>query len=68
MARLATPPDTPPSPKPRQSTTDAATSPRAVRTRRNAVLGGAPTAFGRIISDDIEKWKKVVKFANIKPD
>jgi tripartite-type tricarboxylate transporter receptor subunit TctC len=32
------------------------------------VLGGAPTAFGRIISDDIEKWKKVVKFANIKPD
>jgi tripartite-type tricarboxylate transporter receptor subunit TctC len=32
------------------------------------VLGGTPTAFGRIISDDIEKWKTVVKFANIKPD
>jgi tripartite-type tricarboxylate transporter receptor subunit TctC len=32
------------------------------------VFGGAPTAFGGVISDDIEKWKKVVKFANIKPD
>jgi len=32
------------------------------------VFGGAATAFGRVISDDIEKWKKVVKFANIKPD
>jgi tripartite-type tricarboxylate transporter receptor subunit TctC len=31
------------------------------------VLGGTPTAFRRIISDDIEKWKRVVKFANIKP-
>ena len=32
------------------------------------VLGGSPAAFGKIISDDIEKWGKVVKFAGIKPE
>jgi len=32
------------------------------------VLGGSPAAFGKIIADDIEKWVKVIKFANIKPD
>lgn len=32
------------------------------------VLGGSPAAFAKIISDDIERWTKVVKFANIKPD
>jgi tripartite-type tricarboxylate transporter receptor subunit TctC len=30
------------------------------------VLGGAPAAFGKIISDDIEKWATVIKFAGIK--
>jgi tripartite-type tricarboxylate transporter receptor subunit TctC len=32
------------------------------------VLGGSPAAFGKIISDDVEKWGKVVKFAGIKPE
>jgi tripartite-type tricarboxylate transporter receptor subunit TctC len=32
------------------------------------VLGGSPAAFGEIIADDVEKWVKVIKFANIKPD
>jgi tripartite-type tricarboxylate transporter receptor subunit TctC len=33
-----------------------------------SVLGGSPTAFGKIIADDIEKWSKVIKSANIKPN
>jgi tripartite-type tricarboxylate transporter receptor subunit TctC len=32
------------------------------------VLGGSPAEFGRLIADETEKWSKVVKFANIKPD
>jgi hypothetical protein len=32
------------------------------------VLGGSPAAFGKIISDDVEKWGKAVKFAGIKPE
>jgi tripartite-type tricarboxylate transporter receptor subunit TctC len=32
------------------------------------VLGGSAAAFGKIIADDIEKWVKVINFANIKPD
>src|SRR6266853_539104 len=32
------------------------------------VLGGTPAAFAKIISDDVERWTKVVKLANIKPD
>jgi tripartite-type tricarboxylate transporter receptor subunit TctC len=31
-------------------------------------LTGAPTDFGKLIADDTEKWAKVVKFANIKPE
>jgi len=30
------------------------------------VLAGSPAAFGRLVSDDIEKWAKVIKFAGIK--
>ena len=33
-----------------------------------AVLGGSPAAFGKIISDDVESWTKVIRAANIKPD
>ena len=33
-----------------------------------AVLGGSPTAFGKIVSDDIEKWAKVIRSAGIKAD
>jgi tripartite-type tricarboxylate transporter receptor subunit TctC len=32
------------------------------------VVGGSPSDFGRIIADETEKWGKVVKFANMKPD
>jgi tripartite-type tricarboxylate transporter receptor subunit TctC len=29
---------------------------------------GSPSDFGRLIADESEKWAKVVKFANIKPE
>jgi tripartite-type tricarboxylate transporter receptor subunit TctC len=32
------------------------------------VLTGSPADFGRLIAEETEKWGKVVKFANIKPD
>jgi len=32
------------------------------------VLAGSPTEFGKLIADEIEKWAKVIKFANIKPE
>ena len=31
-------------------------------------IGGSPADFGRLIAADTEKWAKVVKFANIKPE
>jgi tripartite-type tricarboxylate transporter receptor subunit TctC len=33
-----------------------------------AVLAGSPADFGRFIGEETEKWAKVVKFADIKPD
>jgi tripartite-type tricarboxylate transporter receptor subunit TctC len=33
-----------------------------------AVLAGSPADFGRFIAEETEKWAKVIKFANIKPD
>jgi tripartite-type tricarboxylate transporter receptor subunit TctC len=33
-----------------------------------AALGGSPAAFGKLVSDDTEKWAKVIKFAGIKPE
>ena len=32
------------------------------------MLVGSPAEFGKLIADDIEKWAKVIKAANIKPD
>jgi tripartite-type tricarboxylate transporter receptor subunit TctC len=32
------------------------------------VLSGSPADFGRLIADETEKWGKVVRAANIKPD
>jgi hypothetical protein len=32
------------------------------------VLAGSPADFGKRISDDVEKWAKVIKFAHIKSD
>ncbi len=31
-------------------------------------LAGSPTDFGRLIADETEKWGKVIRAANIKPD
>ena len=32
------------------------------------VLGGTPADFGKLISQETEKWGKVVRAANIKPE
>jgi tripartite-type tricarboxylate transporter receptor subunit TctC len=31
-------------------------------------FSSSPTEYGKLIAEDIEKWAKVIKFANIKPD
>jgi tripartite-type tricarboxylate transporter receptor subunit TctC len=31
-------------------------------------LPGSPAQFGKLIADDTEKWAKVIRAANIKPD
>src|SRR5262249_32758428 len=33
-----------------------------------SVLPGSPSDFGKLIADDTEKWGKVIRAANIKPD
>jgi hypothetical protein len=32
------------------------------------VLPGSPSEFGKFIADETEKWGKVIRAANIKPD
>src|SRR5258705_13888191 len=32
------------------------------------VLPGSPADFGKLIGDETEKWRKVIKFAGIKPE
>jgi tripartite-type tricarboxylate transporter receptor subunit TctC len=32
------------------------------------VLAGSPADFGKLIADETEKWGKVVRAANIKPE
>jgi tripartite-type tricarboxylate transporter receptor subunit TctC len=32
------------------------------------VLAGSPADFGRLIADETEKWGKVIRAANIKPE
>jgi tripartite-type tricarboxylate transporter receptor subunit TctC len=34
----------------------------------NTVLPGSPADFGRLIAEETDKWAKVIKFANIKPE
>src|SRR5262249_37136160 len=34
----------------------------------STVLAGSPADFGKLIADETEKWGKVIKFANIKPE
>jgi hypothetical protein len=31
-------------------------------------LGGSPADFGKLIADETEKWGKVIRAANIKPE
>jgi hypothetical protein len=33
-----------------------------------AVLGGSSADFGKFIADETEKWAKVIRAANIKPE
>jgi hypothetical protein len=35
---------------------------------RGTPLAGSPADFGKLISDETEKWAKAVKFAGIKPE
>ena len=30
-------------------------------------LAGSPADFGKFLADDVEKWRKVIRTANIKP-
>jgi tripartite-type tricarboxylate transporter receptor subunit TctC len=32
------------------------------------VLGGSPVDFGKLVADEIKKWAKVIRLANIKPE
>jgi hypothetical protein len=32
----------------------------------SSILGGSPSDFGKLITEETEKWGKVVKFAAIK--
>jgi tripartite-type tricarboxylate transporter receptor subunit TctC len=32
------------------------------------ILPGSPADFGKLIADDTEKWAKVIRAANIKPE
>jgi tripartite-type tricarboxylate transporter receptor subunit TctC len=32
------------------------------------LIAGAPDEFGKLIAEETEKWGKVVKFANVRPD
>ena len=34
----------------------------------NTPLTGSPADFGKLIADETDKWAKVIKFANIKPE
>jgi hypothetical protein len=31
-------------------------------------MGGTPADFGKLIADETEKWGKVIRGANIKPE
>jgi hypothetical protein len=33
-----------------------------------SVLPGSPADFGKLFSEEVEKWGKVIKFAGIKAD
>ena len=33
-----------------------------------SVLAGSPAEFGKLLTEETEKWSRVVKFADIKPE
>ena len=33
-----------------------------------AVLGGSPADFGKLIADETEKWGRLIRASNIKPE
>jgi hypothetical protein len=33
-----------------------------------SVLKGSPADFGKLVADETEKWRKVIRAANIKPE
>ena len=41
---------------------------RLVAERMGTVLPGSPAEFGKLIADETEKWGKVIRAANIKPE
>jgi hypothetical protein len=43
-------------------------SPAGPKPRRGTALAGSPADFGRLIADETEKWGKVIRAANIKPE
>jgi tripartite-type tricarboxylate transporter receptor subunit TctC len=51
---------------------NAAFADPATRARFNdlggAMLPGSPADFGKLVAEDTEKWGRVMKFANIKPE
>ena len=32
------------------------------------LIAGSPDEFGKLIAEETEKWGKVVKFANVRPE
>jgi hypothetical protein len=32
------------------------------------MVPGSPADYGSLLASDIEKWAKVIKFANVKPE
>ena len=41
---------------------------RGSPTLGGTVLAGSPADFGKLIADETEKWGKVIRAANIKPE
>src|SRR5262249_17029011 len=57
--------------KPNRETNPAFADPRIkarLLDRGGPPLAGPPAEFGKLIADETEKWAKVIRAANIKPD
>ena len=54
------------------ATVNAALDDPKVKTRLvelgGTILPGSPADFGKLIAEETEKWGKVIRAANIKPD